>query len=498
MIRPSRRALPVTLLAVSALAATGCGVDTSADIVRDDQQAVSAREVREKQDAAAVASRRAALPTRDGDELAVSVRRAGTIVDNAVRSMRRTGSATTYRVTVNQPDEGFSDLCAGRTDLLQSARRITGAELAQCEANGLQVEQPMIVGYATSVLVTQNGQDIGGDCLTLGGVRSLLARGSRVSNWQQIGFGNHPFSVGALPTVDTVNLVLGTVALGRPVGTTVRADFRDDLETYSTENRLSRFVTNEDRLEALDAAQSAYEERLADQRRSASSTAVRRAEDAAARKVVAQIEVENRRRRAAKITVADPEALEARNLRRVNAAKRTARREAQRTVRASIRRAGTTYRQERLAAALAPGRLAVVSYPFYESHSDVLRPLEIDPRRRASGTGRPDCRFPSQQTIVNGTYPLTLPVYLYGDLRTMRGAAARGLLTRLLDRNASLARERNLAGLSANTITRYRRTFNLPAPSATSTDTGSAPVATPSAPAAPSGGIPGINSPSAP
>lgn len=498
MIRPARRLFPVSLLAVSALAASGCGVDTNADIVRDDQQAVSAREVREKQDAAAVASRRAALPTRAGDELAVSVRREGTIVDNAIASLRRSASATTYRETVNPVDEGFADLCAGRTDLLQSARRITGAELAQCEANGLQVEQPMIVGYATAVLVTQNGQDIGGDCLTLGGVRSLLARGSKVTNWQQIGFGNHPFSVGALPTADTVNLVLGTVALGRPVGATVRADFRDDLETSTTENRLSRFVTNQDRLEALDAATSSYEERLADQRRSASSTAVRRAEEVAARRVVAQIDAENRRRRAKKVTVADPDALEARNARRVSAAKRAAGREARRTVRTSVTRAGAVYRQERLAAAQAPGRLAVVSYPFYESHSDVLRPLEVDPRRKASGTGRPDCRFPSQQTIVNGTYPLTLPVYLYGDLRTMRGAAARPLLTRLLDRNAALTRQRSLSGLSATTIARYRRVFALPTASTSTDDVGSATVPTPTAPTAPSGGIPGINSPSVP
>ena len=45
-----------------------------------------------------------------------------------------------------------------------------------------------------------------------------------------------------------------------------------------------------------------------------------------------------------------------------------------------------------------------------------MRPLEIDPRTRATNK-RPDCRFPSQQTIVNRTYPLILPVYLYGSLQ---------------------------------------------------------------------------------
>jgi ABC-type phosphate transport system substrate-binding protein len=498
MTRLARRLAPTGLLVASAIVASGCGVSTDPTLVRDDQRAVSARQVRDKQDAAEVAGRRAALPKRAANQLVVSMRRDGLFTDRAVESLRGDNSRTTFRVRPEPTDQGFADLCAGRADLIQSGRRITDGELAQCEANGLEINAPVQLGYATAVLVTQNGQDVGGDCLTLGGVRSLLARGTKVRNWQQIGFGDHDFAVGMPPVGAAVHTVLGTVALRRPIGTTTSEDFRGDVETFRDPNDLSAFVTNQDRVEALDAATADYEARLGEQRRAAYSREQRRAEDAASRTIVAQIGRENRARVAAKRSVADPDALEARNARRVAAAKRTARRRVQATQRAALDRAGVTYRAGRLAAAQASGRLGIVSYGFYESHSDVLRPLEIDPRLRPSGTGTPDCRFPSQQTIVTGGYPLTLPIYLYGDATTMRGTAAQTLLRRLLDRNAAIARQQDVSGLSAGQIAAYRKTFGIPATStaaaAGATDPAAGTTTTPTTPQAPSSGIPGINS----
>jgi ABC-type phosphate transport system substrate-binding protein len=504
MIRPARRLFPAGLLAASAIAASGCGVSTDANLVRDDQRAVSARQVRDEQDVAEVARRRAALPKRPSGQLAVSMRTSDLFTARAISGLRKDDSPVTFSVRPEPTDQGFADLCAGRVDLIQSGRRITDAELAECEANGLQIGAPIQLGYATAVLVTQNGQDVGGDCLTLGGVRALLARGTKVTNWQQIGFGDHEVAVGIPPIGSAVDTVLGTVGLRRPVGTTTSADFRGDAETFKDPNRLSAFVTNQDRIAALDAATTEYEARLADQRAASFAREQRRAENAAARPVLVQIERENRARVAAKRSVADPEALEARNAQRVAAAKRTARRKVQATQRATLARAGAAYRAGRLPAAEASGRLGVVSYGFYESHSDVLRPLEIDPRLRASGTGSPDCRFPSQQTIVSGGYPLTLPLYLYGDATTIRGPSARVLIRRLLDRNASIAREQDVSGLSSSQIAAYRKTYGVPATTTTTGATGSSgsdaagTTPTTTTPRTPSNGIPGINSPDVP
>lgn len=497
--RVARAGLVAIGLAVSALSVTACGLDTSSDIVQSDRQAASAREDRQREDAASAARRREELPSRPPGALSVAMRVPDTITGQAIRKAGSGPSPIRYAIQVNEPGASIRDLCAGRIDLVQTSRKLTAAELSACAANGLQVNRPVTIGYATAILVTRNGTDIGGDCLTLGGVKSLLAVNSTVTNWRQIGFADQPFAVATPPAESPVMQAIGHLALGFPIGGLSAENLRSGLQIFTDQSDIGAFIAGDDRLVALDRTVRSYTERLTQERQAADAYAVARAERAAARRVVDRIEAENRRRARAGESVADPAALEAANAKRVADAKRRAAHDQRLANRRSINRAAATYRREHLPGYLGDGRLGVVGYPYYEAHSDVLRPLEIDPRTRSAAGSQPECRFPSQHTIANGDYPLVLPIYLYGDDRTLRGAPARPLLRTLLDYNAELTRNNDVAGLSAAVVATTRRQLGLGAQETTESPSSPASTVTTPAPAptpAP-GGIPGVDAPQA-
>ncbi len=501
----ARLSLLASTVAVSAIALSACGVDTSGDIVRDDRRAASEREQQIRQDAESAEARRGELPTRPEGTLAISTRLPESITARAARMTASTSSPVKYQVDVAEPDIGIREFCAGRVDLLQLARTLTAAEQATCAANGLKVDKPMTIGYGVAVLVTRNGTDVGGDCLTLHGVKSLLAVNSTVTNWQQIGFGDHEFAVAGPPAHSAVMQPIGRLALGFPVGQLTQGNLRSGMQVFTESNDIGAFIAGTDRRTALDRQVRSHMRRVTDERRSADANAIARAEREAAAEVVRRINAENRARTARGESVADPEALTERNAKRVADAKRKAAAEQRAANRRAISRLEREYRNEQLPSYLGDGRLAIVGYPYYESHSDVLRPLEIDPRTRSAAGSSPDCRFPSQHTIANGSYPLTLPVYLYGDERTMRGELARPLLRTILDNNAELTRMNDVAGLSAAMVETTREDFGIgsdatpattPAtpgsPPSTTTTTSTSPAPPPAA-----GGVPGVDAPQA-
>jgi len=469
MMRPFR-SLTAGVAVASALAVAGCGVGSEPEMIQSERVQISARERQRVQEQESIVNRNRALPRRSANEVVLSVPSNGSASAVAARALTRDRSSINFTTTVQPTDQGFTDLCSGRTDVLQSSRKITDAELAQCGQNGLDVRNAVILGYATAVLVTENGRDIGGDCLTLAAVKSMLARGSTVTNWRQIGFGTQGFNAAAPPASNPATNVVAIKAFQRPVGAVSLNDFRGDLRTFPEYNDLSDWVTSQDRLRTLDRETRRYNTSIARQRRRSDAELIRRAEAIAARRVVREIRAENAERTRKKQAVRDADALERQNAARVRAAKRRARLDQVRKNNATINAQTSRYRTDRLGQLFSSGRLGVVPYTFYELHSDVLRPLEIDPRTRASGR-RPDCRFPSQQTIVNETYPLILPVYLYGDKRVLRTASVRVLLTRLLTENAALTRGEDLTGLSNTALIRTRRNLGLPQITETTTTT---------------------------
>jgi hypothetical protein len=503
MIRLSRT-LSAGLATLSVLAVAGCGVGSDPEMIQGDRVAASAREQQQAQENRSRINNNRALPRRSADEVILSVPSAESATAAAARALRAERSPVNFTTVVQPSDQAFTDLCAGRVDVLQTSRTITTAERAQCEGNGLDVRNAVIIGYATAVLVTENGRDIGGDCLTLAAVKAMLGRGSTVTNGRQIGFGSTGFAAAAPPSTNPATNVVAIKAFQRPIGAVSRTDFRGDLRTFGRYNDLSDWVTNQDRIDQLNREARNYNRSISRQRRRADIESIRRAEAIAARRVVRQIRSENAARARAKQAVRNPKQLERDNARRVSDAKRQARAETVRRNNARVNTLTARFRAERQGAVFSSGRLGVVPYTFYELHSDVLRPLEIDPRTRASSK-RPDCRFPSQQTIVNRTYPLILPVYLYGDRRVLRTASVRVLLTRLLTQNAALTRGEDLTGLSQTGLASTRRALGLPAVTTTTTvegtdgttttsTTSTTPTVTNATPNIQPGGVPGVNS----
>lgn len=510
---PARLAFLAGSVALSAVALSACGVSTSDDLVQRDRQAAAERENQQRKDAASAEARHGELPTRPPGTLAVSMRLPDSVTGRAVHRVARSSrSSVKYDVQIAETDTGIKDLCAGRIDLIQTARELTPAEKSACAANGLKVAKPVTIGYAVSVLVTRNGADIGGDCLTLGGVKSLLAVDSTVTNWQQIGFGNHEFAVAGPPANGGVMQPIGRLALGFPIGQLSQGNLRGSMQVFTDSDDVGAFIAGTDRQEVLNRQVRIYTRRATVERQAADANAVARAEREAARVVVARINAENRARARRGESVADPEALAERNAKRVEAAKRKAAAEQREINRRALTRLTREYRTEQMPSYLGDGRLAVVGYPYYEAHSDVLRPLEIDPRTRSAAGSRPDCRFPSQHTIADGSYPLTLPIYLYGDTRTLRSDLARPVLRTILDHNAELTRKNDLAGLSVAAVKKTRDQLGVgtdlsqatssgtivappssPSPASPTSTTTSTSAAPPPAP----GGIPGVDAPQA-
>ncbi|MCK9249378.1 MAG: hypothetical protein M0P31_10455 [Solirubrobacteraceae bacterium] len=490
------RTSPLVALGLVAVALVGCGVDTGSDLVRGEQARAERREVQARKDAEVRSARRNTLPSRPAGVANVSVELEDGITARAVRDLQDRGSSMTYRVTVEPTVAGFEALCNGRVDLLQANRRITADELEQCRANGLAVARPIAIAYSTSVVVTRNRTDPGGDCLTLLGLRELLRRGTPIRNWSQVGFADRPFEGMIPPAPSDIMQTIGVTVFGSEDGTLVLDDLRGDLRVTDDEDEIGAFVTAVDRLRALERDSRAYRDRYRRERRREATLTKRRMINAAAARVLEDIEAENRRRIRRRVAVRDPRALARRNRARVERAKRAAGREADRQEGLAVDRAVAQYRRTNLPNVFTGGRLGIVSYPYYEQHADVLRPLEVDPRRRDVTDAVPDCRFPSQETINNGSYPLSRAIYIYGDEQRIRTAAARTLLLHILDENTRLARVDELTGLSTAASNRVRRRLGLRVDPSSENRTTTTTTTTTTPDAGPTG-IPGIGAPSA-
>ena len=92
MTRSLRRGLPVGL-ALLAVAASGCGVDSDPESIRGDQIAANAREVQERRQTQNVQNNRRALPRRDANSVALSVPTTDSASAVAARNLERRRSA---------------------------------------------------------------------------------------------------------------------------------------------------------------------------------------------------------------------------------------------------------------------------------------------------------------------------------------------------------------------------------------------------------------------
>ena len=153
----------------------------------------------------------------------------------------RSGVAVRIEPRAQPLDQSFEDLCNGEVDISVAARRITDAELAACEDNGLKVVD-FQVAYDAIVIATQNEADVGADCVNLAQLRAMYGAGSPVTAWNQL---NPNFSVlrirPAGPDAGTADFdYFGSRVLGVPEPTL--ANFRSDYRPFSEDVQTKNFV----------------------------------------------------------------------------------------------------------------------------------------------------------------------------------------------------------------------------------------------------------------
>jgi ABC-type phosphate transport system substrate-binding protein len=527
---------------------SGCGVEVGGD--DSDSAAVQVSTPAEQR---AQARRAASLPQRASGQLAIAGEHQGSLSSNAVRRFEAAQSAVHARYSAVGPNEGFARLCRGEVDIVDSARAISRAELAVCNANGLEIRTPIQIASDAIILATRNESDVGGDCLTVADIREIYRRDSPIDNWNDLGFDDLALTAAGPAQNANAFSNFTSQVLGVPSGATL-SDLRGDYREHDSDDGIRKTILGESRLRRVPTLVEEQVRRArvesARQRRFYIGNLVAAARD----RVLRQIAIQNRLRVRRKQPVKDPAALRLRNQHRVELAKNRARNRARRIwdARYDVLRAART--RELLARARRTGVIGFVRFSYYEAFEDQLRPMELDagaardaqvaaadartrsagltpptrlPAADKDGNRIPNCIFPSQQTITTGEYPLSRRILLYTSTSGLERPEVRAFLAYTLRNAQPLATETRLVPITnklrldqyrfvtgatpapsekplpgEQTAARNATTTTTPAPApaaAASTTTpaaasGSATTTQPAPAARPSSSVPGVSS----
>ncbi len=373
-------------------------------------------------------------------------------------------------------DRAFRDLCAGRIDVADAARRITAAEQRACDRAGIALAPAIQVASDAVVVATRNESDVGGDCLRLSTVRDIFRAGSPIGSWDQVGFDPIPMRTTGRDQDANVFQFFAAEVLGIDPRTASLADLRSDYRVHRSDDEVRKDVTNESRIEAVRARYAPTIRRL---EREAAARRRRELRDAAARarrRVLNRIAAENadRARRQVTLTTSQKRAIRTRNARRV----RDAIIAAQNRVLANFATPELTHQRRllrsRLNAAQLHGTVGYFRFSYYELYENLLRPLEIwdpatarqalknagvevagdkgAPRDAVNPETTPWCVFPSQITVTNGSYPLARPFLLYTTRIALRRAEVRSFLNTYVNNAQELATSNRLVPIPDTTL----------------------------------------------
>jgi ABC-type phosphate transport system substrate-binding protein len=120
----------------------------------------------------------------------------GTLTPQERASYIASGTSNDVRQTFKGGDTAYGELCSGQIDMVDSTQRMSTAQVAQCQANGLHVVQFEIAADAF-VLAIKNETDVGGDCLTVQNVNDIYRAGSPILRWSQLGGSYRPLKLTA-------------------------------------------------------------------------------------------------------------------------------------------------------------------------------------------------------------------------------------------------------------------------------------------------------------
>ena len=444
-IRPLTRPL-VASLAVAAVslgllsACSDPSQEASRTVSQDQADEFRENKLREQD----IAKAYAALPTRPTGVVDIDGSTSGSMTPTEVVSYQSTTDAAQINVANNGEDQAFQELCAGRIDLVDSARPISRAEWEACQAVGLDVVQFQVAAEAIVVAI-KSETDVGADCLTVDQVRDLYRAGSPLTNWSQepLGFDDVPLKVGG-PNPDNNGFgFFGRYVLGAPEPSQV--DLRSDYFLAENDAAARQFVVGDRDLE-LRAAR--FDD--VSRRRAQANQAL---QDARIEMAAARTELEIALAERTKgIRDERPPADKARDQRRVDKAyeRRSAARVRLNAVALRYDEIDGVYRntdEARRVYEAYRGHVAYFRFSYYELFEDQLRPFEI-----TMPTGQRNCIFPSQRTITSGEYPLARQLLITTTTRSLVRAEVRDFLGHYVANAQSNAETARLVALPNETV----------------------------------------------
>ncbi|GAB3201067.1 hypothetical protein GCM10027062_22180 [Nocardioides hungaricus] len=446
MTTTNRRIRAASALAVAAvtLSLLSACSDPAQDATEQVDQGQAADFRADQQRQADIDKAYAALPQRPSGVVDVDGSTGGSLTRAEVDLYEGTPNAAEVRYADNGEDQAFQELCAGRIDLVDSARPISRAEWEACQAVGLDVVQFQVASEGI-VLAIKSETDVGADCLSTDQVRDIYRAGSPLTNWSQepLGFDDVPLKVGGPSTDNTGFGFFGRYVLGAPEPS--RVDLRSDYYLAETDEEARQFVVGKPWMQAR-AAQYDDASRIRAQADQALQDA--RKEMLAARDELRIALAE----RAKGIRDERPAADKKKDQERVDAAfeRRSKARDRLNAVLVRYQAADGTYTGIARARTIFNGYRGHVAYfrfSYYELFEDQLRPFEI-----TQPNGQTNCIFPSQRTITSGEYPLSRQLLITTTTRSLARGEVRDFMTHYLKSAQTLAEQQRLVVLPDETV----------------------------------------------
>lgn len=429
MSRPIALVATVAAVAGAAFVGTGCGIslDGSADEPSVDRARLDAR----------ASERRANLPPRPAGVIRVDGKGQGSLTADVVDAYNNEATGVTVDVQGDDEEEAFNLFCQGEVDIVDSARPISPREYEQCRRNGIRPVQIQLASDA-AVLAIRNETDVGVDCLTLAEVREIFRAGSPIDSWAQVGYGKSPRANWDAPPMKTAGPdpesnvfgFFGRFVLDDPEPSLTA--FRSDYQAYPTDRGVRLAVVGS-------------EQDIRDARKNDASRAILEGQLKALRdadRAVREAEAEVRKG----IRDDRPAAAQARDQERLDKAKQKYKEIDARLPELRLNAINSRKAARRLAKAI--GTLGYFRFSYYESFEEQLRPMEIDDGARGD---QPNCIFPSQQTVTDGSFPLARQLLLTTSLRLLRQGDINSFLSYAVRSSQRLAADRALVPLPDTT-----------------------------------------------
>jgi len=432
----SKRKLALLLTALGLLGvATGCGIDSDSSPSDAGSSGASAAftEPVEGETAAPTAK---ATPRTEG-EIRIAGKAQGSLTERLTTAYVSDGGTADINSSGGNEQSAFSEFCAGKIDIVDSARPISPSEYRKCMAMGIQPVQFQVASDA-AVLAIKNETDVGVDCLSFDEVRNIFRAGSPINSWSEVGY-DHNVTVDASaprmkvagPDEDSnVFGFFGQYVLGDSEPTLL--SMRGDYQAFPTDAGVRRAVvgSNKDFRAAEDyqASQQILEDVI-----SSIADAKQAVKDAEAEKAKG---IRDGRSPSAK----------ARDQRILDKAEANLK-----SLEADVAPSKKYVRQNREALRrieAVRGTMGLFRFSYYEAFEEQLRPMEIS---SSNDFRKPECIFPSQATVTNATYPLSRQLLLTVNYKNMKDSDINDFLTSSLAKAQNLAEEAALVPLPDET-----------------------------------------------